>query len=198
LCDTGGDGTISDPDNPPDGSEQDCDAVSVDQAGECQPDPEPCDTGDPVIDDPQIQQAFEQLWEESNFGSIENPNPERERVEKGGFIVPDGRGGHIFQPMRSHLINEEETGPCRIRFSVPSDLPAGAIYVHTHPYKKDQLQNHCIPGKTLKYKNEVGVKDRKALESMGLDKGIILDAEKIISFTTNESEDPTLINRCGY
>jgi len=29
---------------PPDGNEQDCNAVSVDQAGECQPDPEPCKT----------------------------------------------------------------------------------------------------------------------------------------------------------
>jgi len=49
LCDTGGgDGTISDTDNPENGSEVDCDAVSVDQAGECQPDPDkPCE-GNPV------------------------------------------------------------------------------------------------------------------------------------------------------
>jgi len=174
------------------------DGQCVDEPDDPFEDPEPCETGDEIIDDPAIQEAFSNLWESSNFGSDDNPNPESERIEKGGFIVPAAGGGHVFQPMPSHLINEEETGPCRIRFSIPSDLPPGAIYVHTHPYKKNQLQNHCIPGKTLKYKNEVGVKDRKALETMGLDRGIILDADKIISYTPNTSENPTLINRCGY
>jgi len=183
------------------GSGDDCDPTAIDQPAGCEEpvdESEPCETGDEIIDDPAIQESFSNLWESSNFGSDDNPNPENQRIEKGGFIVPAAGGGHIFQPMPSHLINEEETGPCRIRFSIPSGLPAGAIYVHTHPYKKNQLQNHCIPGETLKYKNRPGVKDRPALERMGLDRGIILDADKIISYTPNESQQPTLINRCGY
>lgn len=181
----GGPGPVPEPcdgDNPPDYCSE----------------PEPCDTDDEVIDDPAIQEAFSDLWESSNFGSADNTNPESERIEKGGFIVPGAGGGYVFQPMPDALINEEETGPCRITFSPPADLPEGTIYVHTHPYKANEEQNHCIPGETLKYKNRPGVKDRPALERMGLDRGIILDADKIILYTPNESGQPTLIDRCGY
>lgn len=72
------------------------------------------------------------------------------------------------------------------------------FFVHTHPYKKNQLQKFCIPGETLEYKNRPGVKDRPALEKMGIERGIIIDAVKIISFTPDESEEPILIDRCGY
>lgn len=46
--------------------------------------PEPCATGYGFIDDPNIQQALQTLWENSNYGNRENPNPDSTRVEQGG------------------------------------------------------------------------------------------------------------------
>lgn len=54
---------------------------------------DPCETGNEILDDPKVQEAFDDLWEQSNFGSLSNPNPELNRVEKGGFLTPNGSGG---------------------------------------------------------------------------------------------------------
>lgn len=78
------------------------------------------------------------------------------------------------------------------------DLPAGAIYVHTHPYSNGETQRYCDTPRPIEYNNEVGVKDRPVLEKMGVNRGIIIDANKIILYTPNESSEPTLIERCGY
>lgn len=117
-------------------------------------------------------------------------------VEKGGFIVPGADGGYIFQPMPSHLITSE--GPCHIQFTPPADLPEGAIYVHTHPYKNGEEQNHCTPGETLIYENVVGDSDPASLGSMGITRGLIIDADMILSYTPNPSQAPITHNRCGY
>lgn len=156
----------------------------------------PCTTGNSILDDPTIQLGFEGMWEDSHYGSDSDPNPESQRREQVAFLVPGASGNYILQRLASHLI--VESGPCRNRFKKPNNLPEGTIFVHTHPYSAGDEQNHCIPGKTLIYDNEVGVEDRPTLDSMGLDLGIILDADKIIMFTTDESEEPILIDRCGY
>lgn len=156
----------------------------------------PCETGDPILDDEGIQIGFEYMWIDSNYGSNSNPNPESQREEQIGFIVPNGFGGYQLQRLSSSFITD--AGPCAASFKAPANLPEGTILVHIHPYSKGNSQNHCIPGRTLEYDNVPGVEDRPTLDILGLDQGIILDADKVIQFTPNESEQPTLINRCGY
>ncbi|NBC26887.1 MAG: hypothetical protein GVY08_08495 [Bacteroidetes bacterium] len=156
----------------------------------------PCETGDPILDDEGIQIGFENMWEDSNYGNDSNPNPESQRQEQVGFIVPNGFGGYQLQRLSSSFISD--AGPCAVSFKAPGNLPEGTILVHTHPYSKGESQNQCIPGQTLKYDNVPGVEDRPTLNTLGLDEGIILDSDKVIRFTSNASEQPTLINRCGY
>lgn len=92
----------------------------------------------------------------------------------------------------------KDAGPCEVLFEAPLDLPKGTILVHTHPYSKGEQQNHCIPGRTLEYENKPGEKDRPTLDFFKLEKGIIIDADKIIQFTPEKSEKPIINDRCGY
>jgi hypothetical protein len=128
------------------------------------------------------------------IGSISNPNPERQRNEFGGFIVPDGRGGHLLQQLKSKFISDR--GPCFIDFKTPKNLPEGSIYVHTHPYKNGEIQNECLPNTTLQYAHRPHSKDERAIGEMDVSKGIILDAQKIIIYGQNGIIDT--FNRCGY
>lgn len=157
---------------------------------------EPCETGDPVLDDPQVQEGMRDLWEASNYGSDDDPNPESERKEQLAFIIPDGFGGYNVDSANHLYIGEP--GPCNVNFKKPENLPEGTILIHTQPYKSGDVQKECVPGETFEYNNDVGEKDRPTLDSLGLERGIILDAEQIISFTPNENEEPDREERCGY
>jgi len=155
----------------------------------------PCETGNPILDDVGIQLALERMWDLSNYGSHISPTPEAQRKEQVGFIIPSPFGGYQLQMLVPSLIN---SGPCKAVYNKPANLPEGAIMVHTHPYSNGELQNYCRPGETLKYDSGPGIKDGQALRDLGLENGIILDADKIILFSQNDSVPPTLLNRCGY
>jgi len=155
----------------------------------------PCETGNPILDDVGIQLALERMWDLSNYGSNTSPNSEAQRKEQVGFIIPSPFGGYQLQMLAPSLIN---SSPCKAVFKKPANLPDGAIMVHTHPYSNGELQNHCRPGETLEYDSGPGIEDGQALRDLGLENGIILDADKIILFNQDYSVPPTLINRCGY
>ena len=97
--------------------------------GEEEDDPEPCDTGDAVIDSPVIQDGFQQLWANSHFGAL----PESRR-ERGGWIMVDSNGDFQFQ---AWPLSTPST-PCSIP-NIPFPAPAGVVgYVHTHPWSEGE------------------------------------------------------------
>jgi len=183
------------------------------------PEPEPCDTGDPVIDDPEIQQAFEQLWEESNFGSIENPNPERERVEQGGWIVQDpSTGNRSFVEFSS----DWQRSTCQIKppegFTLPDNVVA---VIHTHPFTTGEKMYSClqVPESLIqqfkskfdqivkKYDNRPSSKDVSFLNDISDQTGIsligyIFDQDGITKYNqnsvSNDSKTMSSHKRCGY
>ncbi|WP_022836230.1 hypothetical protein [Salisaeta longa] len=142
----------------------------------------------------EAQGALNQLWEDSNFNQ-----PERNRAEQGGFLVPNGyNDGFTFQRLQPSQIID--TTPCKLEFTASSDLPRGTIYVHTHPYTNGEQQDYCETPIPVGYENEVGVDDRPALVQMNLNKGLIIDADKIILYTAegNSTNGYATYNRCGY
>lgn len=80
---------------------------------------------------------------------------------------------------------------------MPDELPEGTILVHTHPYKNGDLQEHCIPGRTLIYDSDVGIKDRTPLNNENISQGLILDFHNMIFFTEDENEEPIRLSPCG-
>lgn len=144
-----------------------------------------------VIED---QGALNQLWTDSNFDQSES-----NRLEQGGFLVPNSyNDGFTFQHLQPSQITQQTS--CKLRFQAPSDLPNGTIYAHTHPYTNGEQQDYCDTPIPVEYENEVGVKDRPALQQMNLEEGLILDADKIIFYKAdgNDSDGYASYDRCGY
>ena len=185
----GGGGSTGDPDNDPcpDGYEEDANGNCI----TIETDPEPCDTNNPVLDNQYIQTKLDELWADTNYGPDSNPNPENQRKEQVAIIASNGYGGYQFFQL------DVQSTSCIANFGVPNNLPNDAILVHTHPFKKGDILQ-CTPGRSYEYDHQPGKEDRPTLDKVGLEQGIILDAEKIIMFTPDESETPTLIDRCGY
>lgn len=91
---------------------------------DCAADPDaPCSTGDPIIDSPEVNAIFRDLWTRSNYG----PNvPHDQRLEQAAWIVQqDGRYSAVAMASTST--------PCSVTPAEPP--PTGAVgYIHTHPY----------------------------------------------------------------
>lgn len=160
-------------------------------------DPEPCNTGIAELDDPNVQQGLKDLWEDSNYDTDGNPNPEHERKEQVGFIVPNGYGGYALQQLQSpsFIISQ---GPCKVEFNIPNNLSSSTIFVHTHPYKNGERQYKCEAGDSFVYRSfPVRKDDKETLDRLGLDKGMFIDAEKIV-FYDEKGKITKMIDRCGY
>jgi|GEM_PF-2127009 len=158
-------------------------------------DPEPCNTGIAELDDPNVQQGLKDLWEDSNYDTDGNPNPEHERKEQVGFIVPNGNG-FTFQQLPQSLIVSQ--GPCDVTFRV-SNISPNSIFVHTHPYNNGESQSHCVSAVSRPIYSSIPVReaDKKALNAMNVTKGIVIDNENIVYFN-NQGNIEYLIERCGY
>ena len=182
---------------------------------ECDPEP-PCESDDPpeycdeagscfdaeigneehksILEAMEAQDSLNNLWEDTNFGQSEV-----NRLEQGGFQVPNGYDdGYTFQRIPSSQITEQT--PCKLQFQQPANLPEGTIYVHTHPYERGEQQDYCGTPIPVEYSNEVGVADRPALQQMGLDEGLIIDADRITFFRADGSsiDGYAQYDRCGY
>jgi hypothetical protein len=166
---------------------------------------EPCSTGNPVIDDIQIQQAFTQLWEESL-----TTLPINQRREQGGWVISTSNG-YEFEPFPSGW-----TGyPCGI--AAPTNwyefAPSNTVgMVHTHPFFEGEdttALDVCgpEPDGTEDWNSVYSDEDYDALVDLAnhLDnysiKGYVIDGDNILTYSVlnHPSFGPeSSHDRCGY
>lgn len=167
-------------------------------------DEKPCNTSDPVLNSLAVQAGFEDLWSRSN------PDAEMsQRREKGGWIIQSGTA-YVFEPWPDSWT----IGPCGLDLPETTTAPAGAIgYVHTHPYKRDELLTSCDHlvltfgnGQTMavyeKYKNAPSDPDGEAASRWGI-AGYIIDKNRITRYVgtptgTDKYRVTAQHGRCGY
>lgn len=156
------------------------------------PDPDPCDTGDQIIDSESVQAGFEELWNASNYG----PNvPQTERREQYAWIVQTPNG---YALMSMGIAG----APCGFEGEVSVDPPAGAVaFVHTHPWAIGEWQTTC-GNVSSPYLGLPSSDDVEASRVLGLP-GYILDANQITRFDAAEGSNQATavqnqVSRCGY
>jgi hypothetical protein len=156
-----------------------------------------------VIDSPEVQDGFKDLWARSNYG----PNvPMSERREQGGWLLRNPDGTFRIEPFPSSWAN----GPCEINLPNPLTVPAGAVaLVHTHPYRNGERLTSCDSQPTpwgsmpLTYRNDSSFDDDRVIRAIRQTRpeviAIIIDAEKIVPFDGSDSDtDEDKLDRCGY
>jgi hypothetical protein len=164
---------------------------------------DPCNTGYPVIDSPEVQQGLDQIWKASN------PDADlADRREKGGWIVATSTG-YTFQAFPDSWSSTS----CQIDVP-PNVLPPNGMVamVHTHPYTNGELLTTCgkqeIPGLGsfyVNYGNNPSCADYETMQRLrsipGVEGliGIIIDKEKITAYDGSDSPSgQTSMARCGY
>lgn len=152
--------------------------------------PEPCNTGDPIVDSEAVQDVFDELWRQSNASA---PNL-AERRERGGWIVSTASGYAVvpFQTL--------ETSFCGLEGW--EDYPSvGTVvaFVHTHPYKVGEVIVDCEFTNVHEYEGIASKADIEMSIALGggtLLPGYILDADGIRKFGTTQPDES--YDRCGY
>lgn len=135
-----------------------------------------CNTGEPVVDAPDVSSQFQALWLDSRTAG----------VEKGGWIVSDG-GSFRLVPFQ----NADFTA-CGI--DIRELPPAGTVsMVHTHPWALWSA-TPCGYINTGTPSEE----DVRALQLTGLSTGYFLDEQGIGKYTATGGEHADRIDRCGY
>lgn len=166
-----------------------------------------CETGDPILDDPDVQAGLKSLWES---GTPDDPDP-WSRLEKGGWLVDDGNGQYHLEPFTSP---PWASFPCKTDpiggFAIP---PNTVAWVHTHPFETGELMTTCEPYMVKlaggvevpayqRYGNLPSEDDGNA--SYTLQKpGYLLDKNKLMKYTGNPNSPLKLdvldqYPRCGY
>jgi hypothetical protein len=151
------------------------------------PAPDPCFTGDPKLDDPNVYSGFQALWTGSNY----DPDiPQDQRRERAGWLVQDASGYRLVEIMDATF------HPCGV--DIREAPPAGAVgVVHTHPWKIGEVVTTCASGPVL-YTGTPSEDDKATLRRFGLSTGYILDASGIGQFTGSGGETALRKGRCGY
>lgn len=153
--------------------------------------PDPCATGDPVIDSEPLQDALQSLWTQSNPGANL-----AQRREQGGWIVRTAGGYSVvqFQNVRRSF--------CKIEGEEP--LPNGEIvgFVHTHPYGVGETIVNCA-FQIIPYEGRPSEDDVLMSAFLGqlLGRaeplpGYIIDGDGIRRFA--QGQPTTSYERCGY
>ena len=154
--------------------------------------PQPCNTGDPVIDDPRMAEEMKALWAASNYSPT---TPQNQRLEQYAWVVYSN-GVYSFPSMGV------TPGPCGFLGSAQLTPPPGTIgFIHTHPWTSAEIQTTC-GGNPQPYWNLPSTYDVQASASLGLP-GYIIDANKVTKFNASNGMTPinsidTQNNRCGY
>lgn len=161
-------------------------------------DPDPClepnpplycqcqDTGNTILDNRALQIEFDDMWNKQL-----NSNK-----EQGGFLYENNLTGdwQFFELTDSWVDVRTIT---RLEFFVPSNLPNGSIYIHTHP-TRSSLENYGI---TNEYIHGPSDDDRAAMVYMndkyGVEFGVIIDPEYRI-LLGSDGDEITREDRCGY
>jgi len=178
---------------------------------------DPCDTGDPIIDNPTIQEAMENIWNDSNFDA-----DEFDRREQGGWIIENPQTGNIeFEPFPS----DWNRTACRIDIPNEFTMPAGTVaMVHSHPYSTNEKMFACLannelltPETILTFKdqlegaaelyqnkpsqNDIDLLEGFASQGISID-GYIIDNEGITKYNdqSNRNDPQTMESneRCGF
>ena len=194
LCFDGGGGGDTSPPNCASGYEwDDVENVCI-LVDECLTDDPPsycdeeCDTGNPFVDNTEAQDVFKLLWQLSRYDK-----PEHERLEQAAFmwINPDGSIGWKAVQGEGYIIQTN----CDLNVYVPSDLPPNSVFVHTHPYKNGEIQNHCGDRQRQYFSDFINDIDRMMLEHDNISSGIFIDKDNVTMYTEDKSEDNT-VKRC--
>lgn len=153
--------------------------------------PDPCDTGDPVVDSEQMRDALLSLWKQSN------PTANlAQRKEQGGWIVRTASGYSVVQ------FQIPQTNFCSIDGT--EALPKiGEIvgFVHTHPYRVGETIVNCA-FQIIPYKGKPSDDDLLMSASLGQHlgrteplPGYIIDGDGIRQFA--QGKPTTSYERCG-
>ncbi|MFQ3212646.1 MAG: hypothetical protein ACI9L9_000907 [Marivirga sp.] len=181
----------------------DCDHVIcsegwvADENGNCVPEPEPCDTNDPILDDETIQADFlNSVW-----GSTSSGIPIDDRKERGGYIVSKDGGYDIvyFPP----TFTTDACGmypPANWTSYIPDNVVG---YVHSHPfYIGENTKGVCGDEGEESYQGGPSDPDYEFLMMLSNHlgeftlTGFVLDGSKIYAY--DYARNIIKYNRCGY
>ncbi|MBN2731004.1 MAG: hypothetical protein JXR26_01120 [Balneolaceae bacterium] len=183
--------------------------------GDDPPDPpDPCDTGNAALDDTDIQNTMEQLWENSDINA-----EEFNRREQGAWVIKDPATGEYSIKEFSSAWTRT---PCKLIPPENMNLPSNTVgMLHTHPFNTNEKMYSCLGvSESLvqqfknkfdqivkKYKNIPSKGDIKFLKDIhdktgiNLD-GYIIDENGIKKYDkdTNRNDPSTMTpyDRCGY
>jgi hypothetical protein len=168
-----------------------------------EPDPgtpgEPCNTGSEFLDDPAVNQGFDEMWKASNASANL-----AHRVEQMGWIVRTATGFRI-QTFGTGSFCGWNGVP-----AYPAEGPDAIVgFIHTHPYTVGETIIACdAAGNMASVETYLGVPsthDRDASVALGQGlgipeglAGIILDANGIRLFKGHDLTVKADIDRCGY
>lgn len=164
---------------------------------------EPCNTGDPLIDSPEVQRLFRELWAASNYHDTEDPtgppNPIENRLERLGVIVADG--GSVAQAFAAPPGWYTNATSGRLDATIPggTGFDADDIMVHTHPATVGE-QDPFSPF-DFAYESKASPPDFSQLDvfniNFGMDEQLIIDADHIF-FHDQSWPFTRRYPRCGY
>jgi hypothetical protein len=155
-----------------------------------------CNTGDPIVDDPDVSQGLASLWTQSNADASLN-----NRVEKAGWIVeyPVGQFSIV------QFTGTEQFG-CGDYKNVP--LPAqGTVvgFVHTHPYWVGEAIVDCNLRNFQEYDGTPSEVDRATSDALGNFFGLgrplpgyIIDKDGYYRYDGQGNTATPRRPRCGY
>jgi len=141
------------------------------------------DTGNSVLDNITVQKVLDDLWKkqlESN-------------KEQGGFVYMNGIGMYQFYELIEPRVTKRKRD--KLEFKIPSGLPTGSIYIHTHPPHTPETKY----GRVRQYEHYASDDDKKAILQMSqvVEYGVIIDPEYRILIDA-EGNELTKATRCGY
>lgn len=146
-------------------------------------DPPPADTcytGEPMVDDPDVQGQFDVLWQQSV----------QQGVEVGGWIVRDGTDNYRLIPFHNAVYT-----PCGV--DIYEAPPANLVAIfHTHPWQFGQ--SRMCDGAYALYTGTPSPEDVQALQQLGLSTGYFIDYIGVARYTATGGEKATNFGRCGY
>jgi hypothetical protein len=177
------------------------DGMVSDGNGECVPKPDPCDTGNNILDSEEIQSDLLKIWSGSNANNGDIPMDER--LEQGGWII-EINGGYdvVFFPPTFLRDPCGMSPPSNWKDLIPDNIVG---YVHSHPfYIGENTMGPCGTGGETSYKGGPSRPDyvfltelMNHLSNFSI-KGYVIDGNKIYSYDYRYSIGIVKYNRCGY
>lgn len=138
---------------------------------------DPCNTGDAILDDPEVYGGFDDLWKESTVDG----------AEAGGWIVQEPGNQFRLVPFQN-----PQKVPCGLNIS-ESPPPGTVSMVHTHPWPMFTVNSCGFLSTGTPSEDDV-----KTLQQLGLSHGFLLDPDGIGKYTATNGESSERLSRCGY